>query len=133
MREIVFKNLNDLERRHKNVFVAETLESEGIVCHSERRTIYVIKEKIHIDDPLNLDAEVKKMQQDNSRTRQIFIRKKFDSKNKSKEFAYSLLGRFYVVVGEDIYAVAFKHTFKLMLLDTGYKKDQAPNKEEAEA
>ena len=47
MREIVFKNLNDLERRHKNIFVAETLESEGIVCHSERRTIYVIKEKIH--------------------------------------------------------------------------------------
>jgi hypothetical protein len=135
MREIIFKDLNNIARGQKNVFVAETLESEGILCHSERRTIYLIKEKVHIYDPFNLEEEVKKLQENNVHPRQIFIHKKMDSVKKTKEFTYCLLGRLYVVVGEEIYAIAFKHAFKLSLVDLAHKKDHnhTPTKDKAEA
>ncbi|MCM8778285.1 MAG: hypothetical protein NC898_03570 [Candidatus Omnitrophica bacterium] len=116
MREIIFKNLQNLQKGQKNIFVSETLSAEGILCHSERRSIYIIKEKMRIDDPLNLEGEVEKLQQKNHAfSRQLFIRKKIDTLNHTKEFAYSLLGRFYVVVQDEIYTIAFKHSFKLSL------------------
>lgn len=131
MREIIFKNLQDSEKGQKNIFVAETLEAEGILCHSERRSIYVIKERMCIEDPFNLEEEVNKLQSHTVNPRQIFIHKKIDSQKKTKEFAYCILGRFYVVVGEEIYTIAFKHAFKLNLTDLSKnKKDKAPEKEE---
>jgi len=133
MREIVFKNLNNTERGQKNIFVAETLEAEGILCHSERRTVYIIKEKVHIDNPFNLEEEVKKLQNQNSHPRQIFIHKKMDANTKTKEFTYTILGRFYVVVAEEIYSIAFKHAFKLSLVDLMHKKDKSPTKDKTEA
>ncbi|MGE4357300.1 MAG: hypothetical protein AB7E08_01945 [Candidatus Omnitrophota bacterium] len=115
MRKITFKNVHNLEKGQKNTFVAETLEKEGILCHSERRSIYIIKDKIHIDDPLNLEGEVEKLRQKDLSPRQLFIRKRIDTQNQIKEFAYCIIGRLYVVVQEEIYAIAFKHTFKLIL------------------
>lgn len=115
MRKITFRNLQNLEKGQKNVFVAETLEKEGILCHSERRSIYIIKDKIHIEDPLNLEGELDKLREENSHPRQLFLRRRIDTINHIKEFAYSIIGRFYVVVGEEVYVIAFKHTFKLSL------------------
>ncbi len=133
MRQIVFKNLNDLERGHKNVFVAETIESEGILCRSERRTVYLIKEKLLIKDPLNLEAEVKRLQNNNVHNRQVFIHKKLDDANKIKEFAYTIIGRLYVVVAEEIFSIAFKHTFRLSLIDLSKEDDPTETKDEVES
>ncbi|MCM8784487.1 MAG: hypothetical protein NC818_06995 [Candidatus Omnitrophica bacterium] len=128
MRKITFKNLRNPEKGQKNTFVAETLEKEGIFCHSERRSVYVVKDKIHIDDPLNLEEEVEKLQQKNLSPRQLFIRKKIDTQTQLKEFAYCVIGRFYVVVGEEIYAIAFKHTFKLILSQIANHSSQEKEK-----
>ncbi|MCM8798117.1 MAG: hypothetical protein NC821_01435 [Candidatus Omnitrophica bacterium] len=116
MREITFKNIQNIEKGQKNIFVSETLRAEGILCHSERRSVYIVKDKVRVEDPLNLEEEAEKLQQKQENyARQLFIRKKIDTLKHSKEFAYCLLGRFYVVVGEEIYTIAFKHTFKLSL------------------
>ena len=126
MRKIIFKNLQNVEKGQKNVFVAETLEKEGIVCHSERRSIYIIKDKVTIEDPLNLEGELEKLQNNEIHPRQLFIRRRIDTLNHQKEFGYCLIGRFYVVIGTEIYVIAFKHTFKLTLTDLNLQKKVNP-------
>ncbi len=114
MREIVFKNLTSQDRRRRDLFISETVLENGVQTTTQRRSIYMIKNHSTYKNSAELNKFANQTQcQDGKNSRHIFILKKHDSKSKKDTFICDVVGTFYIVVNEDIYTVAFKHSFEV--------------------
>ncbi len=114
MREIVFKNLTSQDRKRKDLFISETTLEKGVQTTTQRRSIYMIKGHAHYKNSMELNKFANEAQpQNNKNPRHIFILKKHDSKTKKDTFICDVVGTFYIVVNEDVYTIAFKHSFEV--------------------
>lgn len=115
MREILFKNSTSQDHKRRAILVSEAVEGEGLQALSERRCVYVIKNKVHLGNPLDLINCVSHQEDNLEPGRHLFIKRAFNSNNGEKFFSWKIIGRFYIVMENDIYTIAFKHTFKILI------------------
>ena len=113
MRELLFKNLTSNDHKKRDVFAQEMVNKNGVLATSERRCLYFIKDKIEINNPMDLVklAKIKKKDQDNNRC--FHVLKEHDSKTGIDKLICKLKGTFYAVVGKSIYCIVFIHSFKV--------------------
>ncbi len=112
MRELVFKNLTSENRRRKDLYITETSDKSGVRTITRRHSVYVIGDRSKAKNP-KLLAQQKKEIPTNASKRHVFIFKKRDTKQKKESFICDVVGKFYAVVKDDLYPVAFKHSFEL--------------------
>ena len=117
MRELLFKNITSEDKKRRDLYVSETFERNGIQTTTQRHYTYIIGgcNKFNTLEEL---AEWKKAIGVNGEKRHIFVVKKHDTKLKKDIFVCDVIGRFYAVVDQDIYSIAFKHSFEIDFLYT---------------
>lgn len=112
MRELMFKNLTSEDRRKKDLYITETVESNGIKTIVRRHSVYIINDRNKLKNPKEL-LKYKDNASMNCTKRHVFIFKKQDTKHKKESFVCDVVGKFYAVVKSDIYSIAFKHSFEI--------------------
>lgn len=120
MRELVFKNLTSTNKKRKDLYISETFERDGVKTTTQRHSIYIIGDRNKFKNPKELMQWQNKTTVDNSK-RHIFIFKKRDSKLKKESFICDVVGKFYAVVKNEVYSIAFKHSFEIDFLATDNK------------
>lgn len=120
MREVVFKNLTSGDKKRRDLYVSETVDKNGIRTITRRHSIYIIAGHNKIENAEDL-VKYKNIAPENEAKRHVFVFKKHDTKLKKDTFVCDVVGRFYAVVKDEIYSVAFKHSFEVDFLATTNK------------
>lgn len=115
MRELIFKNLTSGDRKRKDLFIAETVERNGVKTVSQRHSIYIVKGRNKFDSKKELILWKAKNKIDPTK-RHIFVFKKRDTKLKKDTFVCDVVGKFYAIFKNSVYSVAFKHSFEIDFL-----------------
>lgn len=104
MRDIVFKALTSKTSKKQDVCVQEAIEKDGILAKTERRCRYFIVDKL---TEAQLDnAPYKK--------RHYCVLKIHNSETGEDKLLCKIAGTFYAVYGQDIYCIAYLHSFKIV-------------------
>ena len=117
MRELVFKNLISGDKKRKDLFISETVEENGVKTVTRRHTLYIIGEHSKFNNQKEF-LQWQKTAPMNSGKRHIFIFKKRDTKLKKDSFICDVVGKFYAVIKNELYSIAFKHSFEIDFLFT---------------
>ena len=120
MRELVFKNLTSENRRKKDLYITETVETSGVKTITRRHSVYIVSDHNKFKNPKEL-LKYKDNTSMNYTKRHVFIFKKQDTKHKKESFVCDVVGKFYAVVKSDIYSIAFKHSFEIDFLTINNK------------
>lgn len=112
MRELVFKNLTSLDKKRRDLSISETIEQNGIKTITRRHSVYIISGRNKCYNPDDL-MPIQKVIPGDYNKRHIFIYKKRDTKVGKDTFVCDVVGKFYAVVKEEVYAIAFKHSFEI--------------------
>jgi len=115
MRELIFKNLTSENKRRKDLYISETLDKDGVRTITRRHSVYIIGNRNKVKDEKEL-MQHKTQNPINTTSRHVFIFKKRDTKLKKDSFICDVVGKFYAVVKNDLYSVAFKHSFEIDFL-----------------
>ena len=114
MREVVFKNMMSNNSRVKNIFLREIFERDGVLAKTERRCFYYIKDVTPINKVENLQKWV-----DGKNTveplgkRHFHIFKEHNDIHSEDKLICKIIGTFYAIVNNNVYTVAFLHSFKV--------------------
>lgn len=111
MRELLFKNITSDNKRRRDLIVSETSERNGVKTVTQRHSMYILDSCTKFNTLEEL-AEWKKNIGVNKK-RHIFILKRHDTKLRKDTFICDVVGKFYAVTNQDIYAIAFKHSFEI--------------------
>jgi len=117
MRELLFKNLTSQDKKRKDLYIKEEFEKNGVKTTTQRHSLYIIKSRCKFNDP----NEVLKLQKDASpkcKNRHIFIYKMRDTKENKDAFICDVVGNVYAVIKNELYSIAFKHSFEIDFLKT---------------
>ena len=117
MRELIFKNLTSDSQRRRDLYVSEINEKNGIKTVTTRHSIYIIKEHNKVGNLTDV-MEVEARNESNMAKRHIFILKKKDTRLKKDSFICDVVGKFYAVVKDEVFLIAFKHSFEIDFLAT---------------
>ena len=114
MREVVYRNLTSLSSRKKDVFLQEVFEKDGIIARTERRSLYFVKDILHLDQPGDLQDWIAKQGDVGMVSKRQFhiFKQHIDSAGEDKLIC-KILGNFYAVVDNSVYMVAFLQSFKI--------------------
>ena len=112
MRELVYKNLTTGNKKRKDLFITETVEKDGLKTVTRRHSMYVVGGHTRFSNPKEV-MYFKKIRSAGANKRHIFIFKKRDSISKKDIFVCDVVGKFYAVVKNDLYSVAFKHSLEI--------------------
>jgi len=117
MREVLFKHLTSLGARKKDISLMEIFQKDGVVARTERRYLYFIREISHVYD----EGEVQHWMEEQSKLappkrRHFHILKEHNDDLGEERLVCKVAGTFYVVIGRDIYTIAFLHSFKVSLM-----------------
>lgn len=115
MRELVFKNLISKDKKRRDLYISEVDERNGVKTVTKRHSVYIIRESRKITDQNEL-IKWQKEKSVNCKKRHVFIFKKKDTKSKKDSFICDVVGKFYAVVKDELYSIAFKHSFELDFL-----------------
>jgi len=116
MRELIFKNLTSGDKKRKDLFISETVERKGVKTTTQRHSMYIVNSCNKFATQKELLEWQNKTCQDQNK-RHIFIFKKRDSKTKKDSFVCDVVGKFYAVVENDVYSVAFKHSLEIEFIN----------------
>ncbi|MFA4992072.1 MAG: hypothetical protein WC569_05795 [Candidatus Omnitrophota bacterium] len=111
MRELLFKNITSGNKKRRDLFLSETVERNGVKTTTRRHSIYIVEGTSKFDTLQELSEWKKNV--DATNKRHVFILKKRDSQSKKDTFICDVVGKFYAVNEQDIYAIAFKHSFEI--------------------
>ena len=117
MRELLFKNLTSQDKKRKDLYVKEEFEKDGVRTITQRHSLYIIKSRCKFND----SNEVLKFQKEASpkcRNRHIFIYKIRDTKESKDTFVCDVVGNVYATIKNELYSIAFKHSFEINFLKT---------------
>ncbi|MBU1932929.1 MAG: hypothetical protein KKC66_03405 [Candidatus Omnitrophica bacterium] len=116
MRELVFKNLTSLDKKRRDLLISETVEKNGIKTITKRHSVYIIgnRKKVCNDESLFLENILPS----NYDKRHVFIYKKKNTKQGKDSFTCDVVGKFCAVVRDEVYSIAFKHTFEVDFVAT---------------
>jgi hypothetical protein len=114
MRDIVFKALTSTSSKKQDVCVQESIERDGILAKTERRCRYFVTGKTHIED-INDIEKLAELQFANVpyRKRHYYIQKVRDTQTGTDRLLCKIAGMFYAVYNNDIYCIAYVHSFKI--------------------
>ncbi len=115
MRELVFKNLTSENKLKRDLYLSETTEKNGVKTITKRHSMYYVDSHKKIDGANEL-KEIKANIPTNVPKRHVFIFKKQDTRNKKDTFVCDIVGKFYAVVKDELYSIAFKHSFEIDFL-----------------
>ena len=117
MRKILFKNITALDSMKKDLSVCEILDKNGVITRTERRCVYFVRKKIHMDDPSDLSG-LSEMKEDEGswKKKHFHILREHDSDSGEDKLFCKVAGNLYAIVGQDVYCVAFVHSFKIGLV-----------------
>jgi len=113
MREILFKDLTSIASRKKDIFLKEVFERDGVIAKTERRCFYFIKDVLPVKGPegihewINSNNETGPMKK-----RHFYILKEHSDSLGEDKVVCKIAGTFYAVAGENVYTIAFLHSFK---------------------
>ena len=114
MREVVYRNLTSLSSRKKDVFLQEVFEKDGIIARTERRSLYFVKDILHLDQPGDLqDWIAKQGGAGMTNKRQFHIFKQHSDSPGEDKLMCKILGNFYAVIDNSVYMIAFLQSFKI--------------------
>lgn len=114
MRELVFKNLTSGNKKRKDLFITETVEREGIKTVTQRHSTYIVNSRSKCNTQKELEDWQKTASVSNKR--HIFVFKKRNTKEKKDSFVCDVVGKCYAIVKNDVYSIAFKHSFEIDFL-----------------
>lgn len=114
MRELVFKNLTSEDKKRKDLFIKETIDKGGMRTVTQRHSTYMISNRRTFASCSELEEWQKNMS--SCGRRHVFVFKKRSTKEKKDSFICDVVGKFYAVVKNDAYSIAFKHSFEIDFL-----------------
>ncbi len=120
MREMVFKNMTSEDKKRRDLYITETIEQDGKKTVTQRHSIYTIKSHSKFNNAKEL-IDWQKTVPANRNNRHIFIFKKRDTRLKKDSFVCDVVGNVYAVVKNELYSIAFKHSFEIDFLPTENK------------
>ena len=113
MREILFKDLTSIASRKKDIFLREVFERDGVIAKTERRCFYFIKEVLPVDGPDRLQEWLNSQSETPSpKKRHFYILKEHSDSLGEDKVVCKIAGTFYAVAGQNVYTIAFLHSFK---------------------
>jgi len=119
MRELVFKNLTSNNKRRKDLYISETVEQDGVKTVTRRHSMYIIMNRNKISNSAEL-SQYKEEAEAKASKRHVFIFKKRDTKSQKDSFICDVVGKFYAVIKDDLYSIAFKHSFAIDFSSIGH-------------
>ena len=114
MREVVFKNILSNNSRVKNILLKEVFERDGVLAKTERRCFYYVKDITPINEVENLKKWVDgKNAVEALGKRHFHIFKEHNDAHLEDKLICKIIGTFYAIVSNNVYTVAFLHSFKV--------------------
>ncbi|UCD54927.1 MAG: hypothetical protein JSV93_05275 [Candidatus Omnitrophota bacterium] len=114
MRELIFKNLTTPASKKRDISVEETVERNGLVSSTKKRSIYFIRGAHHIESKGELKKWIDKRSKNPDLNKKFFhILRDYSDKNKQDKLICKMRGSFYVVSGESVYNIVFVHAIKI--------------------
>lgn len=125
MRDLIFKTLTSIASKKQDLCVQETMERDGVLAKTEKRCRYFIMDRVHVDDINDIEklAEVK-FAKVPYKKRHYHVLKIHDSRHGEDRLLCKIAGMFYAVYGNDIYCIAFIHSFKIIFTLTAVSKEK---------
>ena len=125
MRELIFKNLTSNDHKKRDIRVQEIIQKDDLVARTERRSIYFVRKKTHIETTEDLKRFANNPDQiDDSQKKHFFILKEHNSSNGRDMILCKVRGTMHVVVGGDIFTITFFHTYKIDMMDLSVAADK---------
>lgn len=113
MKEVIFKHLNRIESKKKDIFLREVFEKNGTVAKTERRCFYFIKDVTQLDEGKGLENWINsKGDGEPIAKRHFCILRGHSDRLGEDKLICKIAGTFYAVVDKKIYTIAFLHSFK---------------------
>ncbi len=107
MREIVVKNLTSDNHLQRDCVVTELLQQGSYTTRVTRRCTYDVKSRTTL--PAQADAARWARNLDPAPPRQVYVTKDLDPDTQAERVVYKVLGHFYVVWGQDVYCIGYRH------------------------
>ena len=116
MRDIIFKDLTSLNKKRKEVLISEITEEQGLITRTEKKAVYIVKEKTQIRDPLNLkNWLLSHPDKKPPHAGHLSIHREIDTKESRQKFICRSTGNFRAVTSEFIFSIDFVRQFKMEL------------------
>ncbi|MBN1354031.1 MAG: hypothetical protein JW994_05140 [Candidatus Omnitrophica bacterium] len=116
MREIVYKNLITPASKKRDISVEETVEKNGVVSTTTKRSLYFVRTSHAIQSQQELHSWISWRKKDPELNKKFFhILRKYSSKDKTDKLICKIRGSFYVVSDRCVYDVVFVHAIKICL------------------
>lgn len=106
-----------LNRAKRDLSVCEVMEKDGMSTRTERRCVYFIKRKIHLDGQFDV-SKLDEMKDSGGlwKRRHFHIMRTRKSELGEDGLFCKVAGNLYAIVGQDVYCIAFVHSFKIGLV-----------------
>lgn len=125
MRKILFKNLTGSDNRKRDLSIREIVEKDGIIAETERRCIYFVRGKVHLEHRYDIqELETLKKGEDVRKKKHFYIIRSHNTKTGEDKLTCKVIGALYVIVKQDVFCITFVHSFKtdLRTVSIGKKK-----------
>ncbi len=122
MREIVYKNLTNIDSRKRDLCMREVVEKDGVTTKIEKRCIYFVREIICIKDASDLEClKGLKETSDAWKRRHFHVLRKRNSDTGEDRLTCKVAGTLYAIIGRYVFCVAFVQSLKIdfSILATG--------------
>lgn len=101
MRDLLFKNLTDLNKRRKIISSSEVVEKQGVHRAIHRHFVYIIKEINDDNDAQSLPS--------------VYILKEHNSRLHREKFLCKMKGSIYAYLSGRRYRIIFMHSLRINL------------------
>ena len=116
MRELIFKNLTQVESKKRDVSVEEIVERNGLVSSTKKRSLYFIRGSHKIESQKDLQEWMQKRKVDNAKNKKFFhILRNYSDKRKADKLMCKMRGSFYIISDDLVYNIVFVHTIKVKM------------------
>lgn len=114
MRELLMRCSNSTESKKRDLCVKEIVEKDGLVAKTEKRSMYFLMGRTHIEDPEDLEKlnELKSLNLPHKK-KHFYVLKIHDDKLGEDRLVCKAAGSFYAVCGNELLSIAFVNSFKI--------------------
>lgn len=104
MRELLFRNVVSQNKKRRELLLSEHLEKDNFIHHVEKKMVYIIKEALEFNDPLDLEKFLNQKEKQEIPA-QTFIVRSRNTREKMDKFIHKITGDQYVVTKDKIFVL----------------------------